>query len=140
MCTLCIKLTFLLISLTFSSGGALVCGARRGPRVLTTQVSGPAGLRGAWSGRSKSRDLACKHGITFRLAGHRRTMETPQLKFFFFCSAAAVACLHHTVPQPLKFSALWQPWYHSSRTSSSICDGHGRCIRMCVSAPCFLST
>ena len=39
----------------------------------------------------------------------------------------------HTVPQALKLSPLWQPQRNSSGTSSSsFCDGHGRCI--CVRA------
>ena len=45
----------------------LGCGARRGPRMYTTaQVWVPCGHRGAYSGRSKSRNLASHHGVAFR--------------------------------------------------------------------------
>ena len=55
----------------------------QGARVYTTaQVWGPAGLRGARSGRSKSRDPASNQGIAFRLAESRRTLETPQRNVF----------------------------------------------------------
>ena len=133
----------------FSSGrGPLLALSAVGhagrPCVLTTQVWAAVGLCGARSGRSKSRNLASNHGIAFRLAEPRRTMETPQ---DFFCStadvaAAVVSCMHHTVPQALKLSILWQQRLNSSRTSSdSFCDltrTVHHCV--CVFVPCFLST
>ena len=46
---------------------ALGCGARRGAAWYTTaQVWVPGGLRGACSGRSKSRNLASSRGVAFR--------------------------------------------------------------------------
>ena len=48
---------------------ALGCKARRGARLYTTaQVWVPGRLRGACSGRSKSRNLASNHGVAFRRA------------------------------------------------------------------------
>ena len=61
----------------------------------------------------------------------------PHFSFLIFAAhaAAVVSCLHHTVPQALKLSTLWQPRYKCSRTSSSsFCDGHGRCICVCACA------
>ena len=59
----------------------------------TTQVWVPAGLRGACSGRSKSRNLASDRGIAFRPATVEptRPMQTPKMSFFsFFDLSAAV--------------------------------------------------
>ena len=62
------------------------------------------------------------------------------------CSAGAAAVSWSvwcdTVLQALQLSHLWRPRYNSSRTSSSsFCDGHGRCIScVCVFVPCFLPT
>ena len=53
------------------------------------------------------------------------------------CSAVVVrvSCLYHTVPQALRLSAWWQPWYNSSHTSSSsplVTAADGACVRVSV--------
>ena len=48
----------------------------------TAQVWASAGRRGAYSGRSKSTELALFHFIAFRDAEPPRTMETPQSQLF----------------------------------------------------------
>ena len=57
-------------------------------------------------------------------------------------SSVSLCCLllYHIVPQALKLSTLWQPRYSSRTSSSSLCDGHGRCFCVCVCAmfPVFL--
>ena len=69
----CIRMKALFCTPLFSSGrGSFLAlsaaGHAGGPRVLTAPVWAPAGLRGACSGRSKSRELESNHGIAFRRA------------------------------------------------------------------------
>ena len=60
----------------------------------------------------------------------RRTAQdhvNPQLQLL------ALLLLYHTVPPAFKLSTFRQPRYSNSRaSSSSFCDGHGRCFCVCV--------
>ena len=126
----------------FSSGrGSLfafsAAGYANGPRVLTVHVWAPAGLRGGWSGRSKSRDLASNHGIAFRLAKHLGTMETPQLK------ACALLPLYHVCTTPtLKLSNSLPcgsrgttAVAHRALTFETATNGASVCVRVCPMFP-----
>ena len=94
----------------------------------TVQLWAQAGLRGACSARSKSRELAFFHGIAFHDAKPLRTMENPQFSY-------SLCWCYHAVPPALKLSTLRQPRYKGSRTSSSfLCDGHDRCFSLHVCA------
>ena len=107
----------------------------QGGRVYTTaQVWAPAGLHGARSGRSKSRELASNHGIAFPLSQSIAGQWKPlQYKKF----ALLLLLLYHVcITQPLKL------------TSSLLCDSHGttavthqalRCLGVCACVSCFLS-
>ena len=53
-----------------------------GARVHHGASEGYAGLHGARSGGSQSRDLAGSHGIALRRAQPRRTLDVPQRKIF----------------------------------------------------------
>ena len=78
----------------------------QGGRVHTAmQAWAPAGLRGACSGHSKSRELALFHGIAFRDAEPPRTMETPKFQLDSLCGRC--------ITPPLQLS------------SSLLCGGHG---------------
>ena len=99
-------------------------GTQGGRLCTTAQVWISAGLRDARYGRSKSRDLASNHGIAFRLAEPRRTMENPQLKIF----ALMLLLCHVCVTPFLKPSSSGS----QGTSSSSFCNGHGRCISVCA--------
>ena len=60
---------------------------------------------------------------------------TPHFSFFCMLCLLLLSYLYHTVPNALKRSTLWEPWYNSSRTpSSSFYHGYGRCICVCACA------
>ena len=113
---------------------ALGCGAPRGAAGTLGASLGP--------GRAPSRTLwafkVTRAGNwprdRFSPSKSRAGQQKPhnlRCVIFAFCSAAAASCLHHTVPQALTLSTLWQPRHNSSRTSSSfLCDSHWSC--MCV--------
>ena len=62
----------------------------------TAQVWVPAGLRGAHSGRSKSRDVASDHGIAFPQARANQIHGSPQIvirtSFFLFVFPPLCCC------------------------------------------------
>ena len=92
------------------------------------QVWVPAGLRGAYSGRSKSRNLASNHGITFRPARANRANAKPRKRHFFIFDLSLLLFWKYHSTRPSKAR---QP-RHSNRASSvSLCDNHKRCL--CVS-------
>ena len=75
-----------------------------GARVHYDQIWAPAGLRGARSGCSISREPALCPGITFRPAEPSRPMETPKSNLTFFMSLFFALLLfpnHHSRPQRL---------------------------------------
>ena len=55
----------------------------------------------------------------------RATQDQGNPTISAFIALLLLLLVHHTVPQALKLSTLWQPRYSSSRTSnySSLCDG-----------------
>ena len=113
-------------------------GRTQEPRPYTAvHFWAPAGLRGACSGRPKSRELAVFQGIAFRLAEPRRTLENPQKKCQPFLSAA-LSYLYH-VSQALHFD---KSQYNSSRTSRfafvTATDGACVCARVCAMFPVVL--
>ena len=76
--------TFLFPPRAFSR--ALWLRGTQGGRLYTTvQVFVPAGLRGACSGRSKSRDLASNHGIAFRRPRAYQAHGNPEKLCVFVC-------------------------------------------------------
>ena len=110
-------------------------GTQGGRLDTTAQVWVPPGPRGARSGRSKSLDLASKHGIAFRPAEPSKVMKPPKCHFRCICYKC------HTSPQNVY--TLTQPRYNSSRASSvTLGDGHEQhcfkllrvceCARACV--------
>ena len=65
----------------------------KGPHLYTTvQVLIPAGLRGACSGRSKSRNLASNRGIAFRPARANPVYATPKIFFVGFTFCISFCC------------------------------------------------
>ena len=84
------------------------CEARRGGCVYTTaKVWVSAGIRGACSGRSKSRILVSNHGIDFRRARANQVHGTPPkcfvsvLFFALCCLCTIISATRGTIP-PLK--------------------------------------
>lgn len=111
--------------------------------VLTGQVGTLAVLRSPCSGCYNYLELASTHGIAFRLAERRRTMETEQITV-----SALLLLLHDIIcisqcasssEALCLVAATIQQQSHNKLVS--LCDGHGRFI-CCVGvfAPCFLST
>ena len=91
------------------------------------------GLCGTCSGRPKSHKLDIFQGIAFRTAESPTTPRNPTI-------SESCCCFTPSFPA-LKLSTLWQRRDNSSRTSSSsLCDGHGRCFCVCMFAPCFRSS
>ena len=89
---ICIVKHFCCTSTRFSGHGSFLAlsaaGHAGGPRVLTAKVWPPDGLRGACSGRSKSRELASNYGIAFRRARANQAHGNPKMSFFVLGSAA----------------------------------------------------
>ena len=82
------------------------------------------GLCGTCSGRPKSHKLDIFQGIAFRTAESPTTPRNPTI-------SESCCCFTPSFPA-LKLSTLWQRRDNSSRTSSSsLCDGHGRCFCVC---------
>ena len=82
-----------------------------------------------------ARELENNDGTVFRDAEHPRTMKTKKHTY--------TPCYCFITPslQLSKMSALRQPQYNSSHTSSSsLCDGHRRCFCVCACVPYFLSS
>ena len=88
-------------------GAACTHGAKFGPR--------PCSLARALGVQSRSsrQVITGLHSASPSHAGQWKPTS------FYFCSAAALSCLYHTLPQALKLSTWWQPRCNSSRTSSS---------------------
>ena len=103
-------------------------------RVYTTaQVWVPAGLRGACSGRSKSRNIT-NSGGEFAQLEPTRAMGNPEWSLFLFFTAAASFAFLKSPQQPSKPR---QSRYNSSASCFSLYDSHGRgccvlCERACV--------
>ena len=78
------------------AAGLFSCSRLRGTqgtRLYTTvQVWVPAGLRGACSGRSKSRNLASDHGVAFR--GARAEQDSGKRRCHLFCSTCCKVQQH----------------------------------------------
>ena len=99
---------------------AMSCGPRRGGRVFTlAHVCVPAGLHGARSGRSKSRDLATNHGSLSAETDPTRPVETRPKKYNVFVASPLSAAVSEAPKQPSKAT---QPRH------TSLCDSHERCF------------
>ena len=94
----------------------------QGARLYTmVHVWVPAGLRGACSGRLKSRNLPSNQGIAFRPARANQAHATPSLFLFL-----PLLVFLHVPQQPSKSR---QPRYNTSRALSfSLCGSHERCF------------
>ena len=90
-------------------------GTQRARLYTTAQFWVPSGLRRAYSGRSKSRNLASSHGVAFR--GVRRTEqdnEKPTCQLFS-CFAPAVKALYLPAATVQKQSPIAFVWTTTMR-------------------------
>ena len=126
-------------SLFFSGRGhflaLLAAGHAGGPRVHYGARLGPAGLRGACSGHSKSRELGHFHGIAFRRGRAKQVHENPEVSFIaihFFTIVRSAA-----VPEvPQQPSKVTHPRYNRSklRTVLSACVRELACVCVYISS------
>ena len=120
------------------------------PRVILAlsaamQVLVPVGLRGACSGRSKSRDLASTQRIAFRLAEPRGTMEPHMLIVWPF--ALLLRLYRVVITSSLKLLSCLLCGSHGTAAVAhetlpfvTATDGASVCVRACLCHVCFLST
>ena len=129
----------------FSGRGSFLAlsaaGHAGGPRVITAQVWAPAGLRGACSGLSKSRELASNHGIAFRRPRANQAHRKPRTVIFSF-STSRCCCLWSTATVALKrlgsrgTTAALQAYLFVTATngaSACVCVSVRMCVCECVS-------
>ena len=107
-----------------------------GARVYTTaQVWVPAGLRGACSGRSQSRNLASNRGEAFRRVRAKQDDGSPTVLHDLFCCCCCCCCRSmYFITPSLKLSCGSHGSITNPHQSLAFCDGHRRCIclRLCV--------
>ena len=118
-------------SFSLPTTGRFSCSRLRGTqgaRVYpTAQVLVPVGLRGARSGRSKSRHLASNRGIAFRRTRANQAHGNPQHAIYviIFPSFHLSAAVFEVPQQPSKAR---QPLSNSRASSFSLCDSHEGCF------------
>ena len=117
-----------------------------GPPRIYSRASGCGALRSSartlrcmFRSRPSSVARALFEGIAYREAEPRKDMETPKkISFSLFCCCVTPAT---PISQDLYLVAATVRCKRSRASSSSHCDGHGRCFCVaCVCVPCFLST
>ena len=97
-------------------GSFLVLSARgtQGGRPYTTaQVWGPGGLRGALSGRLKSRNLASNHEVAFRGARAEQDNGKPTQPLFCSTAVKALYFMADTVQQQSHSKCVWTTTYYA---------------------------
>ena len=94
-------------------------------------MSAPGALRGACSGRSKSRALASNHGIAFRRARGNQAHGIPQTATFCFVFSPLLLSLKKYRSGPHKAR---QPRQNRRASSFSLYDSHERSLFLCACA------
>ena len=106
----------------------------------TVPVWVPVGLRGACSGRSKSRNLASNHGVAFRGARAEHDNGKPTCQLFCATAVQAFYFVAATVQQQLHIKYVWTSTMRVGILHMRVCAVCDmirvrvcRCVRVCVS-------
>ena len=99
------------------------------------QVWVPAGLRGAYSGRSKSRNLASNHGVAFRGAKAEQSETHMSAVVLHCCKSSLLGGSHGTraVPHQFVWTTTMRVWTLHMRVCSVCCMTRVlvcRCVRV----------
>ena len=94
----------------------------------TVQVWVPGGLRGACSGRSKSRKLASIHGVAFRGAGAEQDNGKPTCQLFCSTAVKTLLCGSHVLQQQWHIQFVWTTTVHVWTLHMRVCVCYNTCV------------